>query len=520
MSISSVVRFKPCRPLLLCAALAALVSCSEAPKDEDAPTQKPQTLFNDSVQTSAKNEAGPDLSIITANSASALSELDRETQVWRDLIEAIAGENLFTEVLRGKEEHGQVFEVRTGNMNDLLRAEEQLVAIQSRLKALSDDGTPTYLLLHHIDPDGYLNVFLLDANNGVERAVFPDVYQGMDFLVEGLGVKRLASTRAPIERGQPEPTRAERQALEAADKTPAAKQERSDTLDRARDLLLPGSVFDAVSERSGRILVKGAKDSATAPYAALPLNDGPAARRFSFVMLPDLQTLEDDDGVFEFDQLNLDRAVVVGNPDLSDDPRYKWQDLPGAEEEALNVANNLDEETLLLGKQATRRALTRAIHATDDLGMVYIASHAVADPRNPLTRGFVAMSGDQGHYFAGHIRQERFRGWNERNPLVVMSACQTAMGRVLDGGGFGIARSWTAVGAGQVVSSLWNVSDNATKYLMKQFLERLQAGDAPELAMQKAQLKTMQARTKDRRQIYIDDPKMWASFMIYGKPSS
>ncbi|NNF93658.1 MAG: CHAT domain-containing protein [Altererythrobacter sp.] len=100
-----------------------------------------------------------------------------------------------------------------------------------------------------------------------------------------------------------------------------------------------------------------------------------------------------------------------------------------------------------------------------------------------------------------------------------MSACQTALGRVLDGGGFGIARSWTTVGAGQVVSSLWNVSDNATKILMNHFLERLKAGDTPEIAMQKAQLKTMQARTRDKRQPYLDDPKMWASFSIYGKPS-
>ena len=211
--------------------------------------------------------------------------------------------------------------------------------------------------------------------------------------------------------------------------------------------------------------------------------------------------------------------MVVGSPDLSSDPKYKWHDLPGAEAEAHSVAKKLGEEKLLIGREATRSALTRAIHATDDLGMVYIASHAIADPKNPLTRGFVAMSGDEGHYFAGHIRQERFNGWRERNPLVVMSACQTALGRVLDGGGFGIARSWTTVGAGQVVSSLWNVSDNATRFLMDQFMIRLKAGDPPEEAMQKAQLITMQAKTKSGRQIYIDDPKMWASFMVYGKPS-
>ncbi|NNE48841.1 MAG: CHAT domain-containing protein [Altererythrobacter sp.] len=496
-----------------------MAACSEAPGDPAPADQEPIGFLGESAKSAHSAGESPDLSIIVAQPESSLRQIIPKNPEWRQLIEAIAGESLFTEVLRSKEQHGRETQVRAGNEDDLLGAEKQLRAIQTRLKQLSAGGTPTYLLLHHVDSEGYLSVFLLDSENGLERATYPESYEGLDFLVEGLGVRRLASTRAPIERGQPEPTQEEIDALRAADQTPAAKAEREGSLRDAREILIPDHVFNALKERSGRILVKGARDSSTAPYAALPMGDGPAARRFSFVMLPDLRTMEDDNGIFEFDQLNLNRAVVVGNPDLSDDPKYKWHDLPGAEAEARSVASKLDNEKLLIGKAATRSALTGAIHSIDNLGMVYIASHAIADPRNPLTRGFVAMSGREGHYFAGHIRQERFRGWQQRNPLVVMSACQTALGRVLDGGGFGIARSWTTVGAGQVVSSLWNVSDNATKILMNHFLERLKAGDTPEIAMQKAQLKTMQARTRDKRQPYLDDPKMWASFSIYGKPS-
>ena len=505
------------RGLMAISASLALWACSAA--EEPASEQAPVGLFD---QKTAEADAEPGtLSLITADDPIPLAPLTPDTQRWRQLIEAIAGENLFAEVLQSKEQHGRVVPVRLGSEADLLRAQEQLAAIQRRLKLLSQDGTPTYLLLHHIDSEGYLGAFLLDSEGGMRSSTYPEPYEGIDFLVSGLGVKRLASTRAPIERGQPQPTDEEIDALRAADQTPAAKAERVDALGYARELLLPAAVFNELSERSGRILVKGVRDTGTAPYAALPLEDGPAAQRFSFVMLPDLETLAADDGVFEFGQLDLDRAVIVGDPDLSQDPKYAWHPLPGALAEAKTVSAKLDGNSakLLTGKQATRSALTRAIHQTDDLGMVYIASHAIADPSNPLTRGFVAMSGSDGHYFAGHIRQERFRGWQQRNPLVVMSACQTALGRVFEGGGFGIARSWTSVGAGQVVSSLWNVSDNATKVLMTHFVDRIKAGDAPEIAMQKAQLKTMQAKTKDGRQPYLDDPKMWASFSIYGKPS-
>src|SRR3546814_10087587 len=50
---------------------------------------------------------------------------------------------------------------------------------------------------------------------------------------------------------------------------------------------------------------------------------------------------------------------------------------------------------------------------------------------------------------------------------------------------------WVEAGAGQVVGSLWNVSDKATLILMRHFIRRLKAGDAPEIAMQRAQLATI-----------------------------
>ena len=172
---------------------------------------------------------------------------------------------------------------------------------------------------------------------------------------------------------------------------------------------------------------------------------------------------------------------------------------------------------LMIGEEATRRNLVRAIESRRDTGLVYIASHAVSHPRNPLTRGYVAMSG--GHYYAGHIRQENFPGWDNNHPLVVLSACQTALGRTLEGGGFGIARTWTRAGAGQVAGSLWNVSDSATNVLMTNFMRQMKAGYAPEFAMQKAQLQTLRHVDDRGRQPFMNDPKMWASFTIFGKPS-
>ena len=74
--------------------------------------------------------------------------------------------------------------------------------------------------------------------------------------------------------------------------------------------------------------------------------------------------------------------------------------------------------------------------------------------------------------------------------------------------------------AGFLTGAVWNVSDPATLVLMHYFTKKLGEGAAPEFAMQYAQLKTMTYRNrKSGDQPFLDDPKMWASFSIYGKPS-
>jgi CHAT domain-containing protein len=265
----------------------------------------------------------------------------------------------------------------------------------------------------------------------------------------------------------------------------------------------------------GRLLVVPVRDTGTAPYAALPVRgpDDFAARRWSFVVMQDIRVLADSDGDSGFDMgaVDLSKSIIVGDPEDMRDVKYSFPALPGARKEAMAIAGELgvDERSVLIGASATRKNVVRAIDRSGGEGVVYMATHAVADPNNPLTRGFVVLSRD--NLFAGELRTTKFNGWSERQPLVVMSACQTALGRVFEGGTFGVARTWTNAGAGQVVASLWNVSDLATYRLMTRFVAGLKQGKVPELAMQAAQLETIRN--------YPNDPKMWASFTIIGKPS-
>ena len=526
-------------------ALLALTACGGR---ED--TASPGTVGNDNKLLSAPvagtaamvaaTPAGPAPAIVPVPPMPAPLSPDGE----RPLLEAIARSYPFRKQIETKEQTGHVRALEAARIEaNLDRARLDLEGIKRNLASLSAGGLPTYALIHSVASDGRLNAWIVFPDGGVVAGATSVPYGGLGTLQGGLGVDRIAETRGPQLKGE------EKQRLDAdldidveadldteidadlaadagadaatdtergagkRDNSPEAIKKRRETLAEAAATLLPGDTRQVLAAGEGRLLVVPVSDTGTAPYAALPIRnpDDFAARRWSFVVMQDLNVLAGDGSGFDMSKVDLSKSVIVGDPDDMRDVRYSFPALPGARKEAQAIAKELGiaEQNVLIGADATRKNVVRAIDRSAGEGVIYMATHAVADAKNPLTRGFVVLS--QQNLFAGELRTQQFRGWDEHEPLVVMSACQTALGRVFEGGTFGVARTWTNAGAGQVVASLWNVSDRATYRLMTRFVAGLQQGKAPELAMQAAQLATIKN--------YPDDPKMWASFTIIGKPS-
>lgn len=89
--------------------------------------------------------------------------------------------------------------------------------------------------------------------------------------------------------------------------------------------------------------------------------------------------------------------------------------------------------------------------------------------------------------------------------LVVLSACQTALGKVTSEGVFGLQRGFKKAGAQTIVMSLWKVSDESTALLMIEFYKNLAAGQSKRTAFLAAQQKV-----RDK----YPDPKHWAAFVM------
>lgn len=97
-----------------------------------------------------------------------------------------------------------------------------------------------------------------------------------------------------------------------------------------------------------------------------------------------------------------------------------------------------------------------------------------------------------------------------RAELVVLSACETALGEEIRGeGARGLTRGFLDAGARQVLVSLWRVNDKATAPLMESFYRRhLHAGLPPAEALQQAQV--------ELRQEGWAAPYYWAPFTLHG----
>jgi CHAT domain-containing protein len=89
--------------------------------------------------------------------------------------------------------------------------------------------------------------------------------------------------------------------------------------------------------------------------------------------------------------------------------------------------------------------------------------------------------------------------------LVVLSACETAIGENLQEGFGGLVRAFKNAGVKSVLASLWKVPDDATAKLMISFYKLFLSGTEMHLALKIAQ--------KEVSKLY-PDPYYWTSFIL------
>ena len=145
--------------------------------------------------------------------------------------------------------------------------------------------------------------------------------------------------------------------------------------------------------------------------------------------------------------------------------------------------------------------------------IIHFATHGLINNVNPELSGIVlSLVDEKGKDSNGFLRLNDIFNLNLPAELVVLSACETGLGKDVKGEGLiGLTRGFMYAGAKSVVVSLWSVKDNATAELMKKFYQQmLDKGLNPVAAMRAAQLemwKTQQWKS----------PYYWAAFVVQGE---
>ena len=110
--------------------------------------------------------------------------------------------------------------------------------------------------------------------------------------------------------------------------------------------------------------------------------------------------------------------------------------------------------------------------------VIHIATHGLLDAERPQFTGVVlSLIGNK--TADGFLRTDEVFNLRLGAPLVMLSACETGLGKEKRGEGvMGLTRAFLYAGAPTVGVSLWSVADKSTADLMTEFYKRLLASDA------------------------------------------
>ena len=208
-------------------------------------------------------------------------------------------------------------------------------------------------------------------------------------------------------------------------------------------------------------------------------------------------------------------------PDLTDGRETVWASLRSrnsppapltySREEAKSVGC-LFSTAPLLGRDANEEAVRKEIERAD---VIHFASHSVMPALSMSSGILLSPPGEDppaGEMDNDGVLQawEIFSQFRLRAELVVLSACDTALGRTVRGEGIvGLTRAFQYAGARSLVASQWEVADQSTSALMRAFYESLGAGKQKDEALRLAMTKVAASRTTGH-------PHYWAAFTLTG----
>lgn len=216
------------------------------------------------------------------------------------------------------------------------------------------------------------------------------------------------------------------------------------------------------------------------------------------------------------------RALSIAAPDFTapsaaTGPRdwrtsVHWQPLPGTLEESKALQAVFPGMRQLVGKDARRAGVLQlnAKQQLKDFSVLHFATHGYVDDQ----RSALVLSMADGVQQA-YLVDSDVAGLDLRSELVLLSACDTGVGRQQRGEGVvGLPYAFMLAGNINTLMSLWPVDDAGTAAFMPVFLKKARDGKDVVTALNETKREFAAGQHGERNR----DPRIWAAFVQYGVP--
>ena len=208
--------------------------------------------------------------------------------------------------------------------------------------------------------------------------------------------------------------------------------------------------------------------------------------------------------------------IAFGNPVVGKDEQRNADvcPLPEAEQEVNSIAKSFSpgSSKVLIGRDATEKAFKSL---ADGYSVIHLATHGVIDNRQPLYSHLVLTKTDGDPDNDGRLEARQIMKLNLPADLAVLSACETANGRIAPGEGvIGLSWAFFVAGTHATLVSQWKINSDSTSELMTNFYKSLEsdrsAGNGRNArALRSAQLTMISSRR-------YGHPFYWAGFVLIG----
>jgi CHAT domain-containing protein len=191
-----------------------------------------------------------------------------------------------------------------------------------------------------------------------------------------------------------------------------------------------------------------------------------------------------------------------------------WANLPGTEKEIASVARIFGEgeATIYTRQDATEAKLLQLNkqHALAHFRYLLFSAHGYLSMQEPALSALVLGQMAKAPGTDGYITAAKWPGYDLTSDLVVLSACDTGLGRIVQGEGvMGLPYALYVAGNKNTLLSLWPVVDASTAEFMTSFFTKLKEGMAHSAALSQTK-RDFIAGSRFSAPIY------WAPFILYG----